>query len=539
MTEEKEKVVIVGAGMAGLTAAAYLMRENYDVLILDKNDKCGGLLQTFQSGGFHFDSGPRAFVNSGIMKPILKDLGIGWEFLENKISVGVEDQIIRFNSIDSLKEYQKMLVSLYPESVDDIEKIIPIIYQLSEYTKVLYEFDNPNFTSNLMADKKFLIKKLLPWTFKFLNALRQFNKYNMPMEVFMDRLTKNQSLIDIILQHFFRKTPTYFALGYFHVYLDYFYPKGGTAAVVDLLKNKVLDGGGETKLNKQIVAVNPAAKMVIDSTGESYAYDRLIWAADLKTLYRYLDPAGLDAETSAAVKTETGRMLAAKGAESVFILYLAADRPSSYFQARGGEHMFYTPSRMGLGETNRLERENLVTNFETKTKAEVFDWVDQYCERNTYEVSIPALRDASMAPEGKTGLMISCLMDYDIVEKIEQAGWYAEFKARLEENIIRIFSESIYAGIADDLLFKFSSTPLTIKQIAGSSEGAITGWSFESKAPVVNKLADIPKSVLTPIPGVYQAGQWAYSPAGVPIAMMTGWYATQKIIKDAKRARDR
>ena len=539
MTEEKEKVVIVGAGMAGLTAAAYLMRENYDVLILDKNDKCGGLLQTFQSGGFHFDSGPRAFVNSGIMKPILKDLGIGWEFLENKISVGVEDQIIRFNSIDSLKEYQKMLVSLYPESVDDIEKIIPIIYQLSEYTKVLYEFDNPNFTSNLMADKKFLIKKLLPWTFKFLNALRQFNKYNMPMEVFMDRLTKNQSLIDIILQHFFRKTPTYFALGYFHVYLDYFYPKGGTAAVVDLLKNKVLDGGGETKLNKQIVAINPAAKMVIDSTGESYAYDRLIWAADLKTLYRYLDPAGLDAETSAAVKTETGRMLAAKGAESVFILYLAADRPSSYFQARGGEHMFYTPSRMGLGETNRLERENLVTNFETKTKAEVFDWVDQYCERNTYEVSIPALRDASMAPEGKTGLMISCLMDYDIVEKIEQAGWYAEFKARLEENIIRIFSESIYAGIADDLLFKFSSTPLTIKQIAGSSEGAITGWSFESKAPVVNKLADIPKSVLTPIPGVYQAGQWAYSPAGVPIAMMTGWYATQKIIKDAKRARDR
>jgi phytoene dehydrogenase-like protein len=539
MTEEKEKVVIVGAGMAGLTAAAYLMRENYDVLILDKNDKCGGLLQTFQSGGFHFDSGPRAFVNSGIMKPILKDLGIGWEFLENKISVGVEDQIIRFNSIDSLKEYQKMLVSLYPESVDDIEKIIPIIYQLSEYTKVLYEFDNPNFTSNLMADKKFLIKKLLPWTFKFLNALRQFNKYNMPMEVFMDRLTKNQSLIDIILQHFFRKTPTYFALGYFHVYLDYFYPKGGTAAVVDLLKNKVLDGGGETKLNKQIVAVNPAAKMVIDSTGESYAYDRLIWAADLKTLYRYLDPAGLDAETSAAVKTETGRMLAAKGAESVFILFLGVNRPTSYFQKKGGEHMFYTPSRMGLGETNRLERENLVTNFETKTKAEVFDWVDQYCERNTYEVSIPALRDASMAPEGKTGLMISCLMDYDIVEKIEQAGWYAEFKARLEENIIRIFSESIYAGIADDLLFKFSSTPLTIKQIAGSSEGAITGWSFESKAPVVNKLADIPKSVLTPIPGVYQAGQWAYSPAGVPIAMMTGWYATQKIIKDAKRARDR
>lgn len=539
MTEEKAKVVIVGAGMAGLTAAAYLLRENYDVLLLDKNDKCGGLLQTFRSNDFSFDSGPRAFVNSGIMKPILKDLEIDWEFLENKISVGVEDQVVRFNSMDSLQEYKQMLVKLYPESLDDIEKIIPMIDRLSEYTKVLYEFDNPNFTTNLMADKKFLIKKLLPWTFKFLNALRQFNKFNMPMEVFMDGLTDNQSLVDIILQHFFRKTPTYFALGYFYVYLDYFYPKGGTAAVVDLLENKILDGGGEIRLNKQIVSVNPAESTVTDSRGESYAYDHLIWAADLKTLYRYLNPAGLDAETSAKVESESQAMFSAKGAESVFILFLAVDRPTSYFETKGGEHMFYTPSRIGLGQTNRLERENLVRDFESKTKAEVFDWVEKYCALNTYEVSIPALRDASMAPEGKTGLMISCLLDYDIVEKIDQAGWYAEFKETLENRIINIFSESIYPDLADDLLFKFSSTPLTIQEYSGSSEGAITGWSFESEAPVVNKLADIPKSVLTPISNIYQAGQWAYSPAGVPIAMMTGWYATQKIMKESKRSGDK
>ena len=537
MTAEKAKIVIVGAGMAGLTAAAYLLRENYDVLLLDKNDRCGGLLQTFQNGGFSFDSGPRAFVNSGIMKPMLKDLGLDWELLENKISIGVEDQIVQFDSIDSLQEYQKMLISLYPESVEDIEKIIPIIYKLSEYTKVLYEFDNPNFTTNLLADKKFVIRKLLPWTFKFLNALRQFNKYKMPMEVYMHGLTKNQSLIDIILQHFFRKTPTYFALGYFHVYLDYFYLKGGTAAVVDLLKNRVLEKGGEIRLNKQIVEVNPAEKTVTDASGESYAYDQLIWAADLKSLYRYLNPAGLDPKLTTEVISETERMLAAKGAESVCILFLGVDRPISYFQSRGGEHMFYTPSRKGLGETMRLDREDLVTNFDRKSKAEVFEWVDRYCELNTFEVSIPALRDAAMAPEGQTGVMISCLLDYDVVEKIEKAGWYAEFKERLESNIIRILSESVYPGIADDLLFKFSSTPLTIQQVSGSSEGAITGWSFESDVPVVNKLADIPKSVLTPIPGIYQAGQWAYSPAGVPIAMMTGWYASQKIIKDAKRSR--
>lgn len=537
MTRENTKVVIVGAGMAGLTAAAYLVREDYEVLLLEKNDKCGGLLQTFQSGDFCFDSGPRAFVNSGIMKPILKDLKLDWEFLENKISVGVEDQLVRFNSMDSLQEYKQMLINLYPESVGDIEKIIPIIYRLSEYTKVLYEFDNPNFTANLMADKKFVIKKLLPWTFKFLNALRQFTKFEMPMETFMDKLTKNQSLIDIIIQHFFRKTPTYFALGYFYVYLDYFYPKGGTASVVDLLKNKVLDGGGEIRLNKQIVTVNPAQKTVTDSSGESYAYDQLIWAADLKSLYRHLDPAGLDAEVSLEVEAEAERMLSAKGAESVSILFLGVDRPPSYFQARGGEHMFYTPSRQGLGQTTRLEREALVRDFDNKTKTEVFAWLDQYCELNTYEVSVPALRDAAMAPEGKTGVMISCLLDYDVVEKIEKAGWYGDFKDFLEKRIISIFSGSIYPGIVEDILFKFTSTPLTIQQTSGSSEGAITGWSFESEIPVVNKLTNIPKSVLTPIPQIIQAGQWAYSPAGVPIAMMTGWYAAQKIIKDATKSR--
>jgi len=539
MTNDKSKVVIVGAGMAGLTAAAYLVRENCEVLLLEKNDKCGGLLQTFQSGDFFFDSGPRAFVNSGIMKPILKDLEIEGEFLENKISLGVEDQLVRFNSMDSLQEYKQMLVNLYPEGVNDIEKIIPIIEKLSEYTRVLYEFDNPNFTSNLLADKKFVFKKLIPWTFKFLNALRQFKKFNMPIEGFMDRLSDNQSLKDIVIQHFFRKTPTYFGLGYFYVYLDYFYPKGGTAAVVDLLKNKVLAGGGEIALNKHITAVNAAEQTVTDSTGESYSYDHLIWAADLKSLYRYLHPAGLDAETSTKIETEKQAMLSAKGAESAFILFLAADRPTSYFQAKGGEHMFFTPSRTGLGETNRLERENLVKDFDEKSKVEVFEWLDKYCALNTYEVSIPALRDAALAPEGKTGLMISCLLDYDIVEKIEKAGWYAEFKEFLENRIITIFSETIYPDIASDILFKFSSTPLTIKQVFGNSEGAITGWSFETEVPVVNKLADIPKSVLTPIPGVLQAGQWAYSPAGVPIAMMTGWYASQKIMKESKRSGDK
>jgi phytoene dehydrogenase-like protein len=530
---ENKKVVIVGAGMAGLTAAAYLARENYNVLLLEKNDRIGGLVHTFERYGFFFDTGPRAFVNSGIVQPILKDLGISWDFFENKISMGIEDHLFRVDSMDSIDEYQRILVNLYPENIGDIERIVQVIYKLSEYTQVLYEFDNPNFV-DLMGDKKFVVRKLIPWTVKFLIALRKLNQFNIPMESFLKSLTDNQSLTDILVQHFFRKTPTHFALGYFYVYLDYFYPRGGTRALASIVKNKIADWGGEIKLNTHVKEVNPSESKVTDSEGNSYTYDHLIWAADLKALYRNLNPAGLDANITQKIESKTQIILSSKGGESVFILYIAVDRSPAYFKDNSGEHMFYTPSKMGLGETNHGERQNLIEDFESKSKNEILDWVDKFCSLNTYEVSIPVLRDRALAPEGQTGLMISCLFDYGVIKKVEEAGWYDEFKDVMENRIIKIFSQTIFRNIDEDILYKFSATPLTINKMSGSSEGAITGWSFETEVPVVNKLKDLPKSVLTPIPGVLQAGQWTYSPAGVPIAMITGWYATQKIIQRSK-----
>ncbi len=534
MENQNKQIVIVGAGMAGLTAAAYLSRDHFNVLLLDKNDRTGGLLSTFEANGFYFDSGPRAFVNSGIVKPILKDLGIHWDFLENRISIGVEDQLFQVDSMDDLQKYKQVLIHLYPESEKDIEKIIPVIYQVSRYNQVLYEFDNPNF-GDVMSDKKFVFRKLIPWTFKFLYSLRKLNQFNMPMEAFLQGLSENQSLIDILIQHFFRNTPTYFALGYFYVYLDYFYPMGGTGALERLLKEKILSCGGDIQLNKHIVEVLPSESKVIDSEGGHHPYDHLIWAADLKTLYRSLNPVGFDTKTTRKIESETQRILTSNGAESIFIMFIAVNRPPSYFQENGGAHMFYTPSKQGLGETNRQERIRIVKDFDKKSKIEILHWLEKYIQLNTYEISIPALRDGSMAPEGQTGLMISCLFDYDVMAKVEKAGWYDEFKKTIENQIVDIFSQTIYKNLDEDILFKFSSTPLTINKISGSSEGAITGWSFEAEPPVVNKLIDIPKSVLTSVPNVYQAGQWAYSPAGVPIAMLTGWYAAQEIVKRSKK----
>jgi phytoene dehydrogenase-like protein len=449
------------------------------------------------------------------------------------MSIGVEDQLVRVESMESIRDYERMLGKLYPDSVEDIAKIVSMIAKLSAYTEVLYGFDNPNF-GDVMSDRKYVIRKLLPWTIKFLRTMRKMSRYSEPMEPFLARLTDNQSLIDISTQVFFKGTPAYFALGYYYGYLDYFYPKGGTGALVSGLKEKLVSNGVEIALTRQIVEIKPAASTVTDAQGNSYHYDYLLWAADLKTFYRSLNTAGLDHETLVRTESQSRRVLSAEGAESSFILFVAADRPPSYFKPRGGEHMFYTPSREGLGETNRSELRQLVEEFDRKSKYDVLAWLDAFCRLNTYEVSIPALRDPSLAPEGQTGLMISCLFDYALVEKIREAGWYDEFKAGMADRIIKLFSQTIYEGLDEDILFHFSSTPLTIHEISGSSEGAITGWSFETDIPVVSKLTQIPKSVLTPFPTILQAGQWSYCPAGVPTAMLTGWYATQELAKLSK-----
>lgn len=47
MNKNKYEAIVVGAGIGGLTAAAYLSRNNIETLLIDKNIKPGGLVNTF------------------------------------------------------------------------------------------------------------------------------------------------------------------------------------------------------------------------------------------------------------------------------------------------------------------------------------------------------------------------------------------------------------------------------------------------------------------------------------------------------------
>ena len=62
-------------------------------------------------------------------------------------------------------------------------------------------------------------------------------------------------------------------------------------------------------------------------------------------------------------------------------------------------------------------------------------WIREYLALTTYEISCPVLRDPALAPAGKTGVIVSTLMDYRLVKAIAEAGWYPAFKALCEEQM--------------------------------------------------------------------------------------------------------
>jgi all-trans-retinol 13,14-reductase len=529
MAEKKYHSVVIGGGMAGLTCAAYLAKEDRSVLLIEKNRECGGLVNSFSRDGFQFDAGIRALENAGIIFPMLKELGIELDVVKSPVSVGVENEILHIEDINSLTEYRNLLKKIYPESEAEIDHVIKIIRKVMKHMDVLYGIENPNF-KDLRRDRTYLFKEFLPWLPKFLLTIGKINRMNMPVEPYLEKIIKNPSLRDIISQHFFKNTPTFFALSYFSLYLDYFYPRGGVGKLAAAVEKRFLEWGGEIERETIIERVLACKHKVIDQNNVSYTYENLVWAADLKTFYRITDPEGYSEKVRSKFEKVKSRLLEKRGGDSIFTLFVEVDEPIDSFKKIANGHFFYSPSKQGLGETHWSELNRILEAPGGLDKKQILSWLDKFLALNTYEISIPALKDPDLTPVGKTGLIISILAEYDLFKMIAEAGWYKEFINEMEDRIIKVLADSVYTMLKDKVMARFSFSPLSYENRVGSSEGAITGWSFQEPVPVINKIQAANQAVVTPIPSIYQAGQWTYSPAGVPMSILTGKLAARRIL---------
>lgn len=90
MKEQRKKVVIIGGGITGLSAAFYMQKEAWekglalDVLLVEASNRLGGKIQTVRRDGFIIERGPDSFlIRKKSIGILAKDLGIEDELVKN------------------------------------------------------------------------------------------------------------------------------------------------------------------------------------------------------------------------------------------------------------------------------------------------------------------------------------------------------------------------------------------------------------------------------------------------------------------------
>ena len=97
-----KNVVVLGAGISGLSVAYLLHKNGYDVTVLEKNKEAGGSMESTVEKGFLFDKGPNSGLEtSPLIKQYVDELGLTDEMIYAN-SEGNKRYILRNNELHAL-----------------------------------------------------------------------------------------------------------------------------------------------------------------------------------------------------------------------------------------------------------------------------------------------------------------------------------------------------------------------------------------------------------------------------------------------------
>ena len=97
-----KNIVVVGAGISGLTTAYLLSKKGFDVVVLEKNNSVGGSIESVLENGFLFDRGPNsALETTPVIGQLIRELNLEPELLYAS-KLANKRYILRDNKLHSL-----------------------------------------------------------------------------------------------------------------------------------------------------------------------------------------------------------------------------------------------------------------------------------------------------------------------------------------------------------------------------------------------------------------------------------------------------
>ncbi|MFA7059653.1 MAG: FAD-dependent oxidoreductase [Pedobacter sp.] len=263
--------VIIGAGLAGLSAGYHAQQKNLDYEIYEADALVGGCCRTIERDGFLFDySGHLLHLKNPYFQELVREL------LADNLNILDRKAVI----------YSHGAFTRYPFQANLFGLPAPVVKEcLLEFVKSYY--DNEDLpTRDYRTFRDWIVAKLGEGIGKHFMFPYNEKLWTVPTEEmtceWMSEYVPKPNLEDVFTGAFEDQTKGY---GY---NASFWYPRqGGIQALSDALAERVPN----IRLNERVIAIDPVAKMVRFASGSQASYDRLISSMPLNRLVGMLDGA--------------------------------------------------------------------------------------------------------------------------------------------------------------------------------------------------------------------------------------------------------
>ena len=526
---EEVDVAIIGAGLGGLTAGAYLARHGLSVAIFDSHYVAGGCTTMFQRRGkegvYNFDVGLHYVgdcVGDAMIPRTLAGAGVELDWLpmdQDGFDVLVfPDFTFRIPSDRDL--YRQRLLDLFPEERRGIDR----------YLRMVREVDSLQHT--MEGPERFMNLKL-GWTALTRGRLAARHRDG-ALGPFLDTCTHNPHLRAVLCgQHGDYGIPPSNVSCMLHAGLanhylkGAYYPRGGGQVISDRLSEEFEAAGGSIVLRcgiERILVENGTAVGVRTEAGKSESRDvrakAVISNADIIKTFSRLLPA--EHQPAAWRK----RVSSFEMAGAIFMTFLGV---KGDMRERGMAACNYWV--VDGYELDQAYDEQDVSSFEVKG-----------CYITSGSVKDPD--STGHAPSGVTGVEVMTMMPGDPakwgIDPVEAEGNayraegnYKAMKHRIEDQLIDRLEQQ-FPGSKDSVVFRESASPVTQVRYTRATGG--TGYGL---AATPAQFMDRRPDFRGPIPGLYLCGASTQAGHGILGAVTSGRKAAGRVATDLGRALDR